>query len=422
MAKDMKYIRKRKRKYGFAFIVDIPYKDNDGTPKHFTETVKVRDHDTEAAALLFAQQVRNDALQGISAGTLRKVFPTVGALYKKKFDLMPLAISTRDKQNSCYRYSIIAYENVPLDQITTADIQTCVNQYAENHSDDSIHRCVSIWRQIYKVATILEYQIADKSAAIVIPKSKYRRKRKDVTMEPGEFETVLVELLAGDYDDIGIYYMLQIMYYTGCRPAEALALRREDIHETYISINKQIGSTTRARQQDVPTKTEKSTRKVPIPPALRPILDEMIKWSSFDLLLADSHGNARNISRIDDTISRIKRKTGVKFFPYKLRHQMSTDLITLGKPVAARDILGHTSFGMTLDYARSTEDQLMDAVRERNPAEKQPKNNRHEPPSTAIFRHYTILRINALFSLISLIKSGFFAQKKEPDGSGSKSL
>lgn len=420
MAKDMKYIRKRKRKYGSAFIVDIPYKDSDGNPKHFTETVKVREHVTEAAALLYAQRVRNEALQGISAGKLRKVFPTVGSLYEKKFDLMPLAISTRDKQNSVYAHSIGMFADVPLDQISAADIQTCVNQYAENHSDDSIQRCVSIWRQIYKVATILEYDIPDKTTAIVIPKSKYRRKRKDVAIQPGEFETVLSDLLAsGEYNDRGIYYMLQIMYFTGCRPAEALALRREDIHETYISINKQIGSTTHERRKDVPTKTEESTRRVPVSPALRPILDEMIEWSSFDLLLADGLGNARNISLISDRLNYISKKHGMNFFSYKLRHQMSSDLMALGNPVAARDILGHTSFGMTLDYARSTDDQLFDAIKNRKPAENQPKNNRLEPPPTAVLRHYSILRLNAAISLISLIKSGFFAQKKEPECSGS---
>lgn len=62
MAKDMKYIRKRKRKYGYAFLIDIPFTDENGVVKHFTETVKLPDFPNEKSALLAAQKIRNDVL------------------------------------------------------------------------------------------------------------------------------------------------------------------------------------------------------------------------------------------------------------------------------------------------------------------------------------------------------------------------
>ena len=45
MAKDTKYIRKRKRKYGYAFLIDIPFVDEEGTNRHFTETIKIIEFD-----------------------------------------------------------------------------------------------------------------------------------------------------------------------------------------------------------------------------------------------------------------------------------------------------------------------------------------------------------------------------------------
>ena len=44
MAKDTKYIRKRKRKYGSAYLVDIPYVDENGVQKHYTATVKIPEY------------------------------------------------------------------------------------------------------------------------------------------------------------------------------------------------------------------------------------------------------------------------------------------------------------------------------------------------------------------------------------------
>lgn len=38
--KDLKYIRKRSRKYGTAYLIDIPYNIDTGELKHWTRTVK----------------------------------------------------------------------------------------------------------------------------------------------------------------------------------------------------------------------------------------------------------------------------------------------------------------------------------------------------------------------------------------------
>lgn len=102
MAKDMKYIRKRKRKYGFAFLIDIPFTDENGVVKHFTETVKLPDFPNEKSALLAAQKIRNDALIEIQSGRLKRSLPTVSSLYKRKWDLLPMSINTHEKQDAIY--------------------------------------------------------------------------------------------------------------------------------------------------------------------------------------------------------------------------------------------------------------------------------------------------------------------------------
>lgn len=405
MAKDLKYIRKRKRKYGYAYLLDIPYTDGLGDVKHFTATFKVHEFGSDQSALLACQKARNEALLDIQAGKLKTVYPTVKFLYDNKFKLMPLAVSTQAKQDSIFRQNVGDLADKTIDKISIADIQTCINKYAESHSDDSIHRFVSIWRQIYKVCQILEYPVADKTVALVIPKSKVVTKKKDVMLSAGELQIILDDLAStGTHDDQCIWYMLNIMYYTGCRPAEVLALTASDVHDTYISIEKQIGSTTKEKFQIVPTKTVGSHRRVPIAHDLEPILKNLINWSTTDLLLSDGTGKPLNVSAISDRINYISKKHGLNFFAYKLRHQMSTDLMHAGDSVVARDLLGHSSFAMTLDYARSTDDQLYSAIACRRLAESQPKNECHDLPRMTIQKRYAILKVKCAICLCILAK------------------
>lgn len=414
MAKDTKYIRKRSRSYGSAFLVEIPYTDDAGRRQRFTETVRVVDCGSEKAALALAQKIRNNALLDIAAGKIRAVYPTVGRLYELKQEVLPLSVATKEKQDTIFRKALADLADTPINKVSVADIQATINAYAENHSDDAIHRLMSIWKQLYRVCVILEYPIEDKTIAVVVPKSKKVIQRRNQSMTMADFSRILDAVLLYNnrgveaYDSRCIWYLLLIMYFTGCRPAEGLALTRDDIHPTFISITKQVGSTSKAKRQIVPTKTDESVRRVPVAEDLRPILSDLLLWARYDLLLADRHGKPRSVSAISDIIHDVAAREGIDFHAYMLRHLMSTELINAGNSLIARDILGHSSFGMTLDYARSTDDQLYEALKARSleaPAEFQPKNKRHEEPRTAILRKYWALRLSAAIALICWEKS-----------------
>ena len=406
MAKDLKYIRKRKRKYGTAFLIEIPYKDEEGTQKRFTDTVKVIDYGDEKIALIAAQRIRNDALNDIQSGKLKRSFPTVRFLYKQKWELMPLSINTHEKQDAIYKSAIYPLRDRYIDEITVSDIQLSVNQYAEDHSQDAVSRLMTVWRQIYKCAMILGYDIPDRTEAVIVPKSKIVTQHRDVRMNIDDFLIVLEELKKSErYNDRVIYYMLLIMFYTGCRPAEALAITADDISDMYISVNKAVGSTKEKKQQIVPTKTESSVRRLPITSELSSVLSDLKKWSKHKYLLAFESGELADIDEVSDTVNKIAKKKHVHFNAYMLRHLMSSELLHKGDSVIARDLLGHTSFSMTLDYARSTDQQIMDALAGRSLAESQPKNKNHISPSSAIVRQYQFFRICAVMRFIAYLKA-----------------
>lgn len=406
MAKDLKYIRKRKRKYGTAFLIEIPYKDEEGNQKRFTDTVKVLDYGDEKTALIAAQRIRNEALSDIQSGKLKRSFPTIKSLYRQKWELMPLSINTHEKQDAIYNLAILPLENKYIDEVTVSDIQLSVNQYAETHSQDAVSRLMTVWRQIFKCALILGYDIPDRTEAVIVPKSKIVTQHRDVRMNLDDFVIVLNELKnSGKYNDRAIYYMLLIMYYTGCRPAEALALTADDISDMYIRVNKAVGSTSNRKRQIVPTKTESSVRRLPIASELTPVLTDLMNWSKHKYLLSFESGELADIDEVSDIINKIAKKKHVHFNAYMLRHLMSSELLHRGDSVIARDLLGHTSFSMTLDYARSTDQQILDAVAGRSLAETQPKNKSHQSPPVATNRIYQILRFCAVMRFIAYLKA-----------------
>ena len=167
---------------------------------------------------------------------------------------------------------------------------------------------------------------------------------------------------------MAVYYLIQIMLYTGMRPAEAFALTRSDIDldENTITINKAAHSTITSKLEVSTTKTVRSARVVPVPDQLRDILAECLAWSKYDVLLTRHNGELLDIDWIATLIGNVRRKCGVYFHLYMLRHLYASDLLSSGTPVhILRDLMGHESGSMSVDYAISSPDERKRAVNER---------------------------------------------------------
>ena len=78
-----------------------------------------------------------------------------------------------------------------------------------------------------------------------------------------------------------------------------------------------------------------------------------------------------------------------------LRHLMSTELLHKGNSVIARDLLGHTFFSMTLDYARSTDKQLYEAIKDRKllPTNLPTFTYHYLPPITKYDKAYNLMML-----------------------------
>ena len=343
----------------------------------FSKNIAISDFGTRKQAMEFAKQVRDDALVKMRQGYTVSNFKTVEEIYKKTFDLFPVRVKTVRRHDIFYKHGIAQYGDMSIDKVTSADIQTSINAYARTHTKRQVQGLLAIWKRIFKTAVMMNISIPDRTVPVVIPECYQGTPRKK-EISADDLETFCDTLLSynqasvtGQYMSRSIYYAIQIMKYCGLRPAEVFALTRDDFMLTpsggYISVSKASHSTVSSVLEIGRTKTEKSVRLVPVPAELLPVLAECLQWSKHDIVFADIHGNLQDIDQVSDYVHRVSKKAKVDFNLYMLRHQLSTDLFSNGTPAnVIRDIMGHESASMSLDYAVSNDSDRITAINSRS--------------------------------------------------------
>lgn len=365
-------IYERKSKAGISLQIILRYgKGKDR--KSFTKTIKVSDYPDKKSAYVVARMIRDKARIDISAGkALDNTVPNVKWFFEKELELSGLSIKTKAKHRVLYKYSIAQFEDVPLNKIKTSDIQQSIVEFAENHSNDSIQRLISVWRAIYHAALMLEYEITDKTIALKNVRSKIVSIPRSTATDVETFNLFCDELLKYNSKDgvpckrsQDIWYMLQIMRWTGCRTAEVLALNWDDfdVENKTLYINKSVGSTGTETRKIITTKTVESIRYVPCTEELIAILNNLRDYSSSSPMIIDQDGKPYEINDVSNQISLVSKKCGIKFNAYMLRHLFSTTLYREGVNQAViRDLMGHTSSSMTLGYANTSEEDRKKAI------------------------------------------------------------
>lgn len=355
------YIIQREGKNGWTFLVRIRT-DGVEVSKSFAE----KDYPSSKIAYDTAVHFRNRMLYEIQEGSLEKEnAATVEDMFNEYIDSCASSINTKEHLRKLFNKYVSCKEK-RIQQVTKADILKDLNAMVESASDDTIQRVYFVWKQcIVGTALLREIIKRDLCLGVVKPKSKLVMKHRGVETDRETLDIIKKGLMAttNHYEARIIGFMLEVIYYTGMRPAEAEALTREDIGDTHISVNKQLGSSTESYDVAVNCKSERSVRRIPIHPKLRPILDELLEYSKYDILFAGQDGRYMNSTKIGFRIKQVCKAKNVEFNLYRLRHNMATELIT--NKVDDRttmDLLGHAQYAMSLYYATSNEELKEEAI------------------------------------------------------------
>ena len=332
-----------------------------------TKTFSEKEYGTARLAYDTAVNYRNRALTEIAEKTiLRKNNITVEEVFEEYLDSSTLSYKTQEYHRKLFR-KYVTHKDKKIQEITRADITAELNAMVEEASDDTINRVLSVWKNdIIDNALAMEYINKDLTAGIKKPSSRLITIKRDVTTDRKtvlKVEDLVLHSVAIKYDARVIIAMLEVLYYTGMRPAEVAVLTRDDIKKDYISVTKELGSSIDDTDVVRKCKTPSSVRNVPIHPNLQPVLKALKEDALYDELFAKKDGTYMNSTWVGNIIRRLCRKNNIEFNMYRLRHNMATSLVTNKVDTkTTMEILGHTHYDMSLYYATSNDELKEDAI------------------------------------------------------------
>lgn len=358
------YIKQTKKNNKWYFEVRVP----GCIQKTFSESK----YGSPRMAFDNAVRYRNECLVPGSMAHKNIQSKTLEQVFDESIELFPVREKTK-KTSYLLLNKYIGNTERPIADITRAEIISSLNDMIMDCSNDTIGRVLALWRKLFKTAIINEYITNDLTVGIVAPKSQRIETHihKEVVTTRDTLNCVqdkIMKYFASADEAEAVCVALDLMWYTGLRPAECFALSIDDIKDGCISVDKELGSNI-ADSGYVDNKnfniirkckTPASIRKVPIPSKLENILNGYVSKHPV-ILFPNKNGDYFNIGQLGQRIKRL----GIPFNMYQLRHTVATKLVTSGVDQRTIiEILGHENISMSVYYARSDEERKKNALEE----------------------------------------------------------
>ena len=368
MAKVGEYIEERNNSYR----VHIPYCNEQGKRTFYSESFPFKKYGTKQKALEAAKKHRDEIKAMLANKQIVKVkHYTLEEVFNGMMSISPAAIATKKKVRCTYNKYIKSFIGANRDfaSIKFDDIQKCLNKMVSIAKDDTIQRAHSIWESMYHYAVAKDIVVKDETYNVTRPKSDIITIKKPMTTSFEELTDVLKLIdtkIENRRDSLLMQAALLIMYFTGMRPAEVMALDKKniDLNRMSIYVCQSVGSTSTESNTIKKPKTENSIRYIPIDPRLIPVFNKLYAMSSEGLLFIRDNGELMNGNFLSSACQRLTKN---QFRPYTLRHQFSTDLLTNGNDIRTiQEMMGHASSTMTIGYARSNDELKRQALLNRN--------------------------------------------------------
>ena len=265
-----------------------------------------------------------------------------------------LAPNSLRNYSPAYERAIEEFKGEDVASITAKEIEKYVNRFAKTHAKKTVITQRQIIRQILNKAQREGYIAYNPADAVLLPKNLPQAKRR----APGPAQ---IQLIKNSLDKpFGLFAYL--IYYTGCRRGEALALRYEDIDRKAkkVRINKSayyIG----ARPYIKSPKTEAGNRVIPLLSALAAVLPD----KKHGYIFSDDGGNSPMMDhRVTKAYAAYQAAAGVTVSPHEIRHGYATALHDAGVDYkTAQQLLGHAQLSTTMDiYTDVLDNTISDAA------------------------------------------------------------
>ena len=267
--------------------------------------------------------------------------------------------------------------NYRIKEISPLNIQKFnLTMHSEGRSANNLKKAL---KGLFSFAVRMDLLTKSPVRDIAIP-TKEKKKKELITND--DIKLILnsriasPRLLIGDYRNDQVKDLVLLLYLTGLRLGEALALKFDDVD--FIKKEMNITRTADKLDKDVfdIPKTKGSIRKIALNDALidlinqRTIEVERLKDISegdikINLIFADIDGKTIK----QDTLRRYSKKIGTiigkNFGWHSLRHSHTTELMQAGVPLKLiQDRLGHSNISTTLQIYTSVTPDMQNQARE----------------------------------------------------------
>ena len=262
-----------------------------------------------------------------------------------------LADNSYKNYKPAYNRAIAEFGKADVSSITAKDVEKYINCFAKTYAKKTVTTQRQIIRQILNKAQREGYIAYNPADAVLLPKNLPQKKRR--APSPAQIKLIKKSL------DKTFGLFAYLIYYTGCRRGEALALRYEDIDRKAkkVRINKSayyIG----ARPYIKSPKTEAGDRVVPLLSALASALPN----KKHGYIFSDDGGETPLMNhRVTKLYASYQAETGVTVTPHEIRHGYATALHDAGVDYkTAQTLLGHAQLSTTMDIYTDVLDNTID--------------------------------------------------------------
>lgn len=262
-----------------------------------------------------------------------------------------LAPNSLRNYSPAYERAVAQFGSMDVSTVTAKDVERYINQFAKTRAKKTVITQRQIIRQILNKAQREGYIMYNPADAVLLPKNLPQKKRRAPSADQIE------KIKAGVTADFGLFAFL--IYYTGCRRGEALALRYEDIDRTAKRIRIEKSVYYVGAQPKIKTpKTDAGSRTVPLLSALAAALPD----KNHGYIFSNDGGKSPMMdNRVTKAYAAYQAATGVTVSPHEIRHGYATALHEAGVDYkTAQQLLGHAQLSTTMDIYTDVLDDTLD--------------------------------------------------------------
>ena len=254
-----------------------------------------------------------------------------------------------------------------INAVTSEELQDYFNSLTF-YSNSYIRKIIEQFSQAFRYAMNKGFLLQNPMYDTVVPKS-VKKDKEICALDIHEQKQLTEYLINSSTVDEPYKTAFLIEMYMGLRIGEILALNSKNVNlrSNYIHVEPTIirDENGNPKIKNTP-KTKKSIRNVPIPEIIRNEIIEQIKLADChkeQLLFVSNTGGYVNPPNANHVLKRICKKLNIEnVTSHSLRHTFATRCIESGmKPLALKELMGHSSVSITLDVYTSVFNKYRDS-------------------------------------------------------------